>query len=133
MVPFPPEGTCKSPSPPSISLGLIIYTPHSEKYVEIFATWQAKLYSVLSRIPKWAFLVVSGSVGSLLIQAMHAWGKKKEQKPKRVVVKPASAVPPPAAADAAATAAASVGPAKTAKTRSEGSPSGGRRRKNARK
>lgn len=120
---------------------LTVYTLHSEKYVETFAIWLAKIYNVVSRIPKWLFLVASGSIGSLLIQAMHSWGRKKEKKPKRFVVKPASAVPPPPVANApAANAPAANAPAANtpvttpdnatpAKTRSEGSPSGGRRRK----
>lgn len=111
------------------------YAPYSEKYVEIFATWQAKVYNVASRIPKWLFLVASGSIGSLLIQAMHSRGQKKEKSTKRFVVKPASAVPPRPATNAPAATPPATPPASAspAKTRSEGSPSGGRRRKKAQK
>jgi len=106
-----------------------------EKYVEIFATWQAKIYNVISRIPKWVFLVASGSIGSLIIQAMHSWGKKKDQKSKRFVVKPASAVPAPAPTSVSApvTSVTTATSASPAKTRSEGSPSGGRKRKSTRR
>lgn len=120
-VPLLPEATCTY-SPLPCTHRSIAYTSYSEKYVEVLANWLAKIYIVLSRIPKWIFLVASGSIGSLLIQAMHSWGKKKERKPKRRVVKS------PPATDTKASAGASP-----AKTRSEGSPSGGRRRRNARR
>ena len=131
MAPLHPEVICTSSSPslpPLHTHMFVTYTPYSEKYVEIFATWQAKIYNVASRVPKWVFLVVSGSIGSLLIQMMHSWGKKKEKKPRRAVVKPARAVPPPSAAKQPVTVTATA-TASPAKTRSEGSPSGGRRRK----
>src|SRR5258706_15312527 len=129
-VPLPPEVTCTSSPPPPPHTEIIIYTSYSEKYVETLAIWLTKIYNLISRVPKWIFLVASGSVGSLLIQAMHSRGQKKEKTSKRVVVvKSAKAVPPPpAASEPVATA-----PASPAKTRSEGSPSGGRRRKNARR
>ena len=136
-VPLPPEVTCTSPSPHT---RIIIYAPCSEKYVETMAIWLTKIYNLISRVPKWIFLVASGSIGSLLIQAMHSRGQKKEKASKRVGVKSAKAVPPPPAASvpvASAPVATEPGSTTTsaspAKTRSEGSPSGGRRRKNARR
>lgn len=40
----------------------------------MYANFATKLYSIISVIPKWAFLVASGAIGSMVIQFMHGKG-----------------------------------------------------------
>lgn len=86
-----------------------------EKYVKIYADWSTKIYTIVSKVPKWLFLVASGSIASLVIQFMHGKEKekpeekkadkvtggatpssveKRELRPKRFVVKKATDVHP---------------------------------------
>jgi hypothetical protein len=51
-----------------------------EQYVKIYAEWSASVYSVTNRIPKWVFLVATGSIASLIIQFMHKPGAKNSEK-----------------------------------------------------
>jgi NADPH:quinone reductase-like Zn-dependent oxidoreductase len=87
----------------------------------MYAEFATKVYQVISSVPKWAFLVASGAIGSFIIQLMHGKGssatstttKSKDKaasngeitqdekapttasgKPKRYVVKPAKEVHP---------------------------------------
>lgn len=93
-----------------------------EAYVKVYANWSTKVYNVVSVIPKWLFLVVSGGLGSILIQFMHGkekTGDKKEvkagdasaekkERPKRFIVKKANEVHPDLSASMTGSMTASV-------------------------
>ncbi|KAG8759235.1 hypothetical protein FRC14_006398 [Serendipita sp. 396] len=79
-----------------------------EPYVKVFARILASVYTVVSRVPKWLFLIGSGTVASFLIGLMHkseaskpstgaspaVTEKSPEGRPKRYAVKKASEVHP---------------------------------------
>jgi len=93
-----------------------------EAYIKVYANWSTKVYNVASVIPKWLFLVVSGGLGSLVIQFMHGKEKaedkkevkagdasaEKKERPKRFVVKKANEVHPDLSASMTGSMTASV-------------------------
>ncbi|CCA74134.1 hypothetical protein PIIN_08088 [Serendipita indica DSM 11827] len=51
-----------------------------EGVVKMYANIATPLYAMANRIPKWIFLLASGSVASLLIQLMHKVGGDEQPK-----------------------------------------------------
>ena len=43
----------------------------SEDLLDKFAIFQEKLYFYMSKIPRWMYLILSGGLGSLLLQVFH--------------------------------------------------------------
>lgn len=47
--------------------------------MDFLAVWFTKIYNVAVRIPKWILLLVTGSIGSLLIGLLHKPSKKDKE------------------------------------------------------
>ncbi|KIY70364.1 hypothetical protein CYLTODRAFT_392140 [Cylindrobasidium torrendii FP15055 ss-10] len=86
----------------------------AEWFIEFFAVWMAKIYNVVTKVPKFVLLIASGSAASFLLSFMH---RKEATTPKPAATKP-QAVPPPAAASASSTAVPTTpaSPSKNSKT-----------------
>jgi len=51
----------------------------NEYIMDFLAVWFTKIYNVAVRIPKWILLLVTGSIGSLLIGLLHKPSKKDKE------------------------------------------------------
>jgi len=59
-----------------------------EKILDKFAVFQEKLYFYMSKIPRWMYLLLSGGVGSIVLQLLH----RKPQKPAAPAISPGTEV-----------------------------------------
>lgn len=62
--------------------------------MDILAIIFTKIYNTAIKIPRWAFVLLSGGIGSLLLRVMHGKPAKPEVKKPSVVVEPPSSPTP---------------------------------------